>query len=91
MPARRKYTPELLARAAAQSRSVADVLRLLGIRISGGSHAHISRQMKRFGIDTSHFTGSVHNRGSKAPSTACPRASVSCSFRPAHGGSPDSG
>jgi hypothetical protein len=59
----RKYTPELLADVAAQARSVTDVLRLLGIRITGGSHAHISRQLKRFGIDTSHFTGQVHNRG----------------------------
>ncbi|RKN49669.1 hypothetical protein D7223_08475 [Micromonospora endolithica] len=38
-------------------------MRLLGVRISGGSHAHISRQLKRFGVDTSHFTGQAHNRG----------------------------
>ena len=60
---RRKYTPEILAEAAAQSRSVAQVLRFLGLRESGGSHAHISRQLKRFGVDTGHFTGSAHNRG----------------------------
>ncbi len=62
---RRKYTPELLAELAAQSRSIAEVLRLLGLRASGGSHAHISRQLKRFDVDTSHFTGSVHNRGAR--------------------------
>ncbi|MFI9644593.1 hypothetical protein ACIG87_31880 [Micromonospora sp. NPDC051925] len=62
---RYKYTPEMLAQAAAQSRSIADVLRLLGVRFSGGSHAHISRQLKRFGIDTSHFTGQVHNKGGR--------------------------
>lgn len=60
---RYKYPPELLAEAAARSRSIAEVLRALGVRISGGSHAHISRQLKRFDIDTSHFTGSAHNRG----------------------------
>lgn len=60
---RTKYTAEVLAAAAAQADSVAAVLRILGLRQSGGSHAHISRQMKRFGIDTSHFTGSAHNRG----------------------------
>ena len=32
----RKYTPELLAEAAAQSRSIAEVLRVLGLRASGG-------------------------------------------------------
>ncbi|MET8354405.1 MULTISPECIES: HNH endonuclease signature motif containing protein [unclassified Micromonospora] len=60
---RYKYTPEALAAAAAAARNITEVMRLLGIRVSGGSHAHISRQLKRFGVDTSHFTGSVHNRG----------------------------
>ncbi|MEU8422174.1 hypothetical protein AB0C15_15005 [Micromonospora sp. NPDC048835] len=61
--ARYKYTPEVLATAAAAARNVTDVLRLLGVRVSGGAHAHISRQLKRFGIDTSHFTRQAHNRG----------------------------
>ena len=60
---RYKYTPEALAEAAAAAQSTAGVMRLLGIRISGGSHAHISRQLKRFGVDTSHFTGGAHNKG----------------------------
>jgi hypothetical protein len=60
---RYKYTPAMLADAATRSRNVTDVLRLLGVRISGGSHAHISRQLKKFDIDTSHFTGGAHNRG----------------------------
>jgi hypothetical protein len=61
--ARYKYTPQLLAEAATESHSVAEVLRRLGIRWNGGAHAHISRQLKRLGIDTGHFTGSAHNRG----------------------------
>ncbi|MGC1211400.1 MAG: HNH endonuclease signature motif containing protein [Micromonospora sp.] len=60
---RYKYTPEALAEAAANSHSITGVMRALGVRISGGSHAHISRQLRRFGIDTSHFTGQVHSRG----------------------------
>ncbi|WCN82619.1 HNH endonuclease signature motif containing protein [Micromonospora sp. LH3U1] len=60
---RYKYTPEALAAAAAAARNITEVMRLLGVRVSGGSHAHISRQLKRFGIDTSHFTGQAHNRG----------------------------
>ncbi len=55
----------MLAAAAARAHSVTEVLRLLGVRVSGGSHAHISRQLKRFDIDTSHFTGSAHNRGQR--------------------------
>ncbi|GAB1689665.1 HNH endonuclease [Krasilnikovia sp. M28-CT-15] len=58
-----KYTREVLAEAAAASYSVAGVLRFLGIRQTGGSHTHISRQLTRFGIDTAHFTGQAHNRG----------------------------
>ncbi|MGN9808288.1 HNH endonuclease signature motif containing protein [Micromonospora sp. BQ11] len=60
---RYRYTPEALAEAAAAAHSVTEVMRLLGVRVSGGSHAHISRQLKRFGVDTSHFTGQAHNRG----------------------------
>ncbi|MGC5289908.1 hypothetical protein [Micromonospora sp. DT231] len=60
---RYKYTPEALAAAAAAARNITEVMRLLGVRVSGGSHAHISRQLKRFGIDTSHFTGSAHSIG----------------------------
>ena len=60
-----RYTPEVLARAAAVSHSIAGVMRELGIKISGGSHAHISRRLKLFGIDTSHFTGQAHNRGKR--------------------------
>ncbi|WDZ87145.1 HNH endonuclease signature motif containing protein [Micromonospora cathayae] len=62
---RYRYSPEALAEAAARARNVTEVLRLLGVRLSGGSHAHISRQLKRFGIDTSHFTGQAHNRGAR--------------------------
>ncbi|WP_049561262.1 HNH endonuclease [Nonomuraea sp. SBT364] len=67
MAAHQKYTRELLAEAAAKSLSVADVLRHLGIRWTGGSHAHISRRLKHFGIDTSHFVGRAHGKGKSSP------------------------
>lgn len=51
----RKYTREILEPLVAESTSVAGVLRLLGLRQNGGAHAHISRTIKRFQIDTSHF------------------------------------
>ncbi|MCA2175485.1 hypothetical protein LDL08_04735 [Nonomuraea glycinis] len=62
-----KYTQEMLTEAAAGARSVADVLRYLGIRWAGGSHAHISRRLKHFNIDTSHFVGQAHGRGRRSP------------------------
>lgn len=51
----RKYTRELLARAVEESDSVAGVLRHLGLRPAGGTHAHLSRTIKQLGLDTSHF------------------------------------
>jgi predicted RNA-binding Zn-ribbon protein involved in translation (DUF1610 family) len=57
-----KYTRELLTEAAANSVSIAGVLRYLGIPWSGGTHAHISHRLKRLGIDTSHFLGQAHMR-----------------------------
>jgi iron-sulfur cluster repair protein YtfE (RIC family) len=56
MPGRR-YTKEILVDAVDVPTSIAGVLRHLGIVQSGGGHAHISRTIKKFGIDTSHFTG----------------------------------
>ena len=58
-----KYTRELLTEAVARSISIADVLRYLRIPFSGGTHAHISRRLKQFGIDTSHFKRVAPNRG----------------------------
>ncbi|WP_205856969.1 HNH endonuclease signature motif containing protein [Phytoactinopolyspora endophytica] len=58
-----KYTREMLIEAVKSSKSVAGVLRHLGMRQSGGSHAHISRRIKQLGIDTTHFTGQAHNKG----------------------------
>jgi hypothetical protein len=65
MPAKynEKYTRELLTEAAANSISIAGVLRYLGIPFSGGSHAHISRRLKKLGIDTSHFKRVAPNKG----------------------------
>jgi hypothetical protein len=68
-----KYTREVLTAVAAQSRSIAEMLRRLGIRQSGGAHAHISRRLKAFGIDTSHFTGQAHNRGKSSQNRLGPK------------------
>jgi hypothetical protein len=70
--AKYKYTQEMLVEAASRSQSIVGVLRILGISWSGGSHAHISRQLKKFGIDTSHFTGGAHNRGGTSHNRVAP-------------------
>ncbi len=62
-----KYPPELLAEAAAQCVSVRGVVRYLEARQVGGTEAHVARQLRKYGVDTSHFTGSGHARGRRDP------------------------
>jgi hypothetical protein len=50
-----KWTREVLREAVADSSSVAEVLRRLGLDGVGGHHAYISRRIKTYGIDVSHF------------------------------------
>ena len=51
----RKYTRELLEEAVAESTSVMGVLRYLGMPQAGGTHAHVSRKIREFGILTNPF------------------------------------
>lgn len=64
MKNRRKITQELLAPVVAKSMSVAEVCRHLGyFALSGGAHCHIGNCIKKFGLDTSHFTSQGWRRG----------------------------
>ncbi|MDV7356999.1 HNH endonuclease [Rhodococcus oxybenzonivorans] len=61
-----KYTREVLERAVAESTSYAGVMRYLGLKPAGGTHAHLSRRIRALEIDTSHFTGQAHTKGKPA-------------------------
>lgn len=50
-----KANDETLAQMVAESYSVSEVMRKAGYIYAGGSHAALSRRIKRLGIDTSHF------------------------------------
>ncbi|MDX2543725.1 HNH endonuclease signature motif containing protein [Streptomyces sp. WI04-05B] len=50
-----RHTEERLRAAVAESTSIKDVVRRLGINQVGGNQTHISRRIAKFGIDTSHF------------------------------------
>ncbi|MFF7375732.1 HNH endonuclease signature motif containing protein [Streptomyces massasporeus] len=56
-----KWTKDVLERAVAASTNVCEVLRHLGLEVVGGHHTHISRKIRAYGIDTSHFQ--VQGRG----------------------------
>ncbi|GAB7040038.1 MULTISPECIES: HNH endonuclease [Catenuloplanes] len=58
-----KYTEDVLREAVRGARSMADVLRHLGLPLNGGAHAHLRRRIDAIGIDTSHFLGRAHQRG----------------------------
>ncbi|WP_324784097.1 HNH endonuclease signature motif containing protein [Streptomyces sp. H51] len=57
-----KWTKEVLAPVVARSTSVYEVLRRLGLDPVGGHHTNISRRIKAYGIDTSHFTSVVRTK-----------------------------
>ncbi|MGW2631376.1 HNH endonuclease signature motif containing protein [Streptomyces chattanoogensis] len=54
-----KWTREILEQAVSASTNMCEVLRNLGVAVVGGQHTHISRRIKAYGIDTSHFTSVV--------------------------------
>jgi hypothetical protein len=58
-----KYTKELLEPLAKESTSYQQVMRKLGLKISGGSSSHLKSRFALYNIDTSHFIGQASNRG----------------------------
>src|SRR5579885_2232544 len=62
-PVRVIYTKLLLETVVKECVSIAGVLRKLGLAEAGGTHAHLSRKLKEFRIDTSHFLGMAANQG----------------------------
>ncbi|MBT2410748.1 HNH endonuclease [Streptomyces sp. ISL-12] len=50
-----KWTREILQEAVSASTTMVEVLRRLGLDAVGGHHTHISRRIKAYGIDVSHF------------------------------------
>jgi hypothetical protein len=61
-----KWTKEVLQTAVSTSRTMAEVLRRLGLDPVGGNHTHISRRLSVYRIDTSHLDRSPH-RGPRVP------------------------
>lgn len=59
----RVYSRAQLEAAVAASISFAGVLRQLGLKQAGGTHAYLARRIRREGISTAHFLGPAHNRG----------------------------
>ena len=65
MPKKRSWSDEQLIDAVKQSKSVRNVLILLGLISAGGNYAQVQSAIKRLAIDTAHFTGKGWNEGLK--------------------------
>lgn len=59
------YTEQQLRQAIIQSTSIRQALQKLGISSKGGSYLVIHKAVKKWNIDTSHFTGQAHSKGKK--------------------------
>lgn len=62
-----KYTSEVLAPIVASQTSLHGVLRVLGLKLTGGSQASIKRLIEKYQLNTSHFLGQGHGKG-RSPS-----------------------
>ncbi|MEH6375568.1 HNH endonuclease signature motif containing protein [Streptomyces sp. KLMMK] len=60
-----RWTKEILESAVAASSNMYEVLRHLHVEVVGGQHTHVSRRVRAFGIDTSHFAAPVSGGGRK--------------------------
>lgn len=69
----RKYTKKLLDPIVKESYSIAEVLRKLGYeKYGGGHHSHLTKRIKDFGIDISHFSGQGWNKGKQSTTRKTP-------------------
>lgn len=62
-----RYTRELLTETAAKAVSVNDMLRRLGVRPVGGAHSYVSKRIRHYRIDTSHFDTPLNPRRKPVP------------------------
>jgi hypothetical protein len=60
-----KYTREVLEPIVRESRSVAEVCRKLNAKPNGGMNSHLSMLIDKLGIDRSHFSLAISQRGMK--------------------------
>lgn len=61
-----KYPKDKVAKAVKESSSLAEVMRKLGKKWSGGQQQNLKKWITLYEIDTSHFTGQAHNKGRPA-------------------------
>lgn len=63
MPRLQPYSKEWLTKLCQESYSLAEVLQKAGRRPGGGNQETLKKKIAEYGIDTSHFTGQLWNKG----------------------------
>ncbi|MFP8906546.1 HNH endonuclease signature motif containing protein [Streptomyces atacamensis] len=58
---------QALRLAVSESSSLAQVIRVLGLSVSGASRTRVKRAIEAYGLSTSHFTGQAHHRNRPSP------------------------
>ncbi len=70
---RKQYSEQDIRESVAKSKSIAEALRLLGLRPVGGNYKTLHHLITKYQLDTSHFTGQGWNVGLKfKPKTGIP-------------------
>ena len=69
MARRRTWTDEQLIEAVAASRSIAGVLRHLGLKVGGDQYVNMKRHVQRLGLSTDHWKGQGWRKGARTPVT----------------------
>jgi hypothetical protein len=60
-----KYTKERLATIVQESLSLAQVIKALGLRLTGGNYTYIAKRIEQLGLDRTHFLGRGANHGER--------------------------
>ena len=63
MVRKRSWSKEQLENAVKVSYSIRSVLKLLGLVEAGGNYDQVKKYIKEYGLDSSHFTGQIWNKG----------------------------
>jgi 5-methylcytosine-specific restriction endonuclease McrA len=59
----KEYTDEDVINNAKEVKSIAGLLKSLGLKPYGGNYGNIKRKLQKLNVDTSHWTGQAWNRG----------------------------
>lgn len=58
-----KYSKEQLQLVVNESKSIAQVMKKLGLKPAGGNHSYMKKRLKRLEVNTDHFLGQASSRG----------------------------